>query len=269
MARKLIRVSRRMLFTWFMLAGLIFLFAPQRLTNKFQSAFARIFCWPLTIGRNISLSAHTERQLTNVVSRREYNKLQNQFRNHTENLTEALIQGRQEFEKLYGLYNRYVLDGVEFALADVIRVSIDKSHCELTISCGKKNGLAKGQFVLGDNSIIGTISEVDSRLGIARVRLITDPASKIAVKISGLNVSGIMQGNGNNSARLLQTKYEAQVGDSVYAIKKPEFLDAAMKIGKVIQCETNDEEPLLWDITVEPACDIKQLKDVAVIIMNP
>jgi hypothetical protein len=26
---------------------------------------------------------------------------------------------------------------------------------------------------------------------------------------------------------------------------------------------------LLWDITVEPACDLERLEEVAVIIMNP
>ena len=34
-------------------------------------------------------------------------------------------------------------------------------------------------------------------------------------------------------------------------------------------CKSNDENPLLWDITVKPACDIKTLTDVAVIVMNP
>ncbi|MHC4735435.1 MAG: hypothetical protein ACYTDW_13395, partial [Planctomycetota bacterium] len=72
MARKLIRdrvpkrddvrlgaLSRPMLFTWLMLTGLILLFAPQNLTNDLQFAFARIFRWPLTIGKNISLYART------------------------------------------------------------------------------------------------------------------------------------------------------------------------------------------------------------------
>ena len=263
MANKRIRVSRRMLFTWFILTGFIFLFTPQKLTNKFQFAFARIFSWPLSIGRNISLSAYTQQPLTDVISRRKYNKLQN----YLANVTQELLQERQKFEKLSGLHNRFVWEGADFVLADIITAFIDASHSELIINRGQVDGLTDGQFVLGDNSIIGTISDVSSR--IARVKLITDPTSNIAVKIAELNAGRVMQGNGNNSAKLRLLKHKVKTGDKVYADKKPCFLDAPMIVGTVSDCKRNDEIPLLWDITVEPACDIETLSSIAVIIMNP
>jgi rod shape-determining protein MreC len=246
-----------------MLAGLISLFAPQSLTSKFQFAFARIFSWPLSIGRNISLSARTQQPLTDVISRRKYNKLQN----YLANVTQELLQERQKLEKLSGLHNRFVWEGVDFVLADIITAFIDASHSELIINRGQIDGLAKGQFILGDNSIIGTISDVSSR--IARVKLITDPTSNIVVKIEELNLGRVMQGSGNNSAKLRMVKYKVRSGDNVYADKKPGFLDAPMIVGKVGDCKRNDEIPLLWDITVKPTCDIETLDSVAVIIMNP
>ena len=255
-----------MLFTWFMLTGFIFLFTPQKLTNKFQFAFARIFSWPLSIGRNISLSARTQQPLTDVVSRREYNKLQN----HLTNVMEDLLQKQRKIEKLSGLYDRlYALEGAKLMVADVITASIDTAHSELIINRGEIDGLAEGQFVLGDNSIVGTISAVSSRT--AQVKLITDPTSKIAVKIAELNVDRLMQGNGRNSAKvqLLSIKHKVKTGDIVYAGKKPGFLDAPMIIGTVVQCKRDDENPSLWDITVKPACDIEGLNGVAVIVMNP
>ena len=97
-----------MLLTWFMLAGLISLFTPQKLTNKFQFAFARIFCWPLGISRAVSLSARTQESLTDGVSHREYNRLQNNLAN----VTEELLKERQKSEKLSRLHNRFVWDGV-------------------------------------------------------------------------------------------------------------------------------------------------------------
>ena len=263
MARKRIRVSRRILLTWFMLAGFIFLFTSQKLTNKFQFAFARVFSWPLSIGRNISLSARTPQPLTNVVSRRKYNRLQN----YLANVTEELLQERQRLERLSGLHNRFVWEGVDFVLADIIAAFIDASHCEFIINRGQIDGLAEGQFVLGDNSIVGTISEVSSR--IARVKLITDPTSNIAVKIAELNSGRIMQGIGNSSARVRLVKHKIKTGNNVYADKKPGFLDAPMIVGRVSKCKRNDETPLLWDITVTPPCDIETLNSVAVIIMNP
>ena len=263
MMNKQIKVSNRVLFTWFMLTGFIFLFAPQKLTNKFQFAFARIFRWPLSTGRSISLSAHTQRSLTDVVSRSKYNKL----RNHLANVTQWLHQERQKVEKLSGLRDRSVWKGVNFVSADIITFS-DGSN-KLIINRGENDGLSKGQFVLGDNSIIGTISDVDHRT--AHVKLVTDPASKIAIRIAELNINRLMQGNGNNSAKiqLLPIKHKVKIGDIVYVRKKPGFLDIPMIVGTVAKCKMDDENPLLWDITVKPACEIRRLNSVAVIIMNP
>jgi cell shape-determining protein MreC len=263
-----------------MLAGSIFLFAPEAWTSKFQLAFAHIFHLPLCAGRSISLSV-TAGPKTEAVSREQYRKLQN----HLANTLEWLNQERQKVEKLSGLRERSVWKGVNFVLADVITTSIGGSHGRLIINRGANDGVAKDQFVIGDYSIIGTISDVDART--AQVRLITDPASKMAVKVTeafgsdrSKTSSGeklqeefvmIMQGDGNNSAeiQLVPTRYNVQVGSVVYAEKKPGLLGTPTTTGRVARCERDDENPLLWDITVEPACDIEKLKGVTVIIMNP
>jgi len=264
MTRKQIRISTQMSFTWFMLAGLILLFAPGSLTNKFQFAFARVFHWPLSVSKSISLSVRAQQSPTDVISRSKYNKLQNRLAN----VTQWLHQERQKVEELTGLRDRSVWKGVKFVLADVI-TSSDRTHNRLIINRGRSDGLAKGQFVLGNDSIIGTISDVDRR--IAQVNLTTDPTSKMAVKIAELEAGMIMQGCGNNSAKilLLPIKRKVEVGDIVYAQKNPEFLDAPMIVGTVAQCKKDDENPLLWDITVTPTCDIERLSNVDVIIMNP
>jgi rod shape-determining protein MreC len=248
-----------MLFTWFMLAGFIFLIGPQNLTNKFQFAFAHLFRWPLSIGRTISLSARTQPQLTDVVSRRKYDQLQN----HLANLTEELTRERQKVEELSKLRSRRPLEGAGLMLADVITASAEG----LMLNRGQDDGLLKGQFVLGDNSIIGTISDVSPRT--AKVELITETTSNIAVEINGLKT--VIRGNGKNSAKvqLVSIKHKIKIGDNVYACKKPGLLDAPMIIGTVAQCKTADENPMLWDITIKPACDIQKLDEAAVIIMNP
>jgi cell shape-determining protein MreC len=264
MARKQTKVSKRMLFTWFMLAGFILLFTPQNLTGNFQLAFTRIFRWPLSIGGNIALTARAQQPLQDAWKRRE-----SQLENHIANLEETLLQQRREFQKQYGLYNDYVWEGADFASADIITRSIDGSRNELTIDCRKDVTLAKDQFVLGDNCIIGTISDASS--GTASVKLFTDPTSSMPVRIAGLPT--IMRGSGNSLARIEmvsdKVKRRAEVEEKVFALKKPRFLDASMIIGKVVKCERNDKNALLWDIMVEPACDMEKLENVSVIIMSP
>ncbi|MHC4646300.1 MAG: rod shape-determining protein MreC [Planctomycetota bacterium] len=277
MMSKQSRVSPGILFTWFMLAGLILFFAPERWTNKFKFAFARVFRVPLSIGRSLPLAV-PQQASAEVVGLSKYRKLQN----HLANTVEWLRQERQKVERLSGLRDRPAWQGTKFILADVITTASGGSQARLIINRGMKDGLSEGQFVCGDYSVVGNLSDVGSRT--AEVRLITDPASKVAVKITqGVfpanddqekddpDLAVIMQGSGNDRAkiRLIPAQYKVNVGSVVYAQKKPGLLDTAMIVGTVEQCMRDDRNPLLWDITVRPACDISELRQVTVIIMNP
>jgi len=265
MANRQIKIPRKILIAWFTLGGLILLFAPQKLTNKFQFAFARLFQGPLNVSKSVSLSARAQHPLSNLVTRREYNRLQNYLANTMEELTEE----RQKVKKLSGIHDRRPLEGANLVFADVITSSINGSRDELIINRGEYDGLKKDLFVLGDNSIIGTISDISPRT--AKVKLITDPTSKMPVKIAGVDTDRMMQGAGGNSAKILMLpiKHKVKVGDIVSARKKPGFLAAPMIVGTIAQRKKDDENPLLWDITVTPACEIEKLSDIAVIIMNP
>jgi len=257
--------SRPMLFTWFMLVALILLFAPQSLTNDLQLAFARVFKWPLTIGQNISLYTRTLRPTPG----KKFDK-ESQYENYIANLEQQLRLKHEEIQRLAKLRDRFhALESAGLIVADIVRFSINGERCEITINRGQDDALAKDLFVLGDNSIIGTISDVAPRM--ARVRLFTDPASKIAVRIGNLKIDRVMQGVGNNMAkiRLLPTKYKVKVDDLVFVQKKPGFLDAPMVIGTVAQCKRDDQNPSVWDITVKPVSEIDKLNSVTGIIMNP
>lgn len=258
-------LSGRMLFTWLMLAGFILFFSPRDLTNKLQFAFVRIFGLPLSVSRSVLLSGRREPLVAEVVSLGLYNRLEN----HLANVTEQLYQEHEVVEVLSGLRNRFALEGAKLVCADVITTSIEPGRSELIINRGEDDGLARGQFVLSDNSIVGTISDVSPRT--AQVRLFTDPGSKIAVKIGALKTERLIQGTGDDSAKvnLLSRKYKVRVGDKVLVRKKPGFLDAPIIIGVVARCRTDNVNPSLWDVTVKPVCDIEQLQTVSVIIMNP
>ncbi len=278
MVSRQIRVPDRVLFISLLLGGLILLFAPQSLTGKFQFAFVRVFSWPLRMGTNAALSVSglmgsAQGSPGDLVSREKYDTLHNRLAN----VTEWLRQERQKVERLSGLRARPVWKGVDFVLADVVVISTDGVRRELVVNRGQEDGLALGQYVLSEESVVGTICAVDART--ARVRLITDAESKMAVKMeapSGVphgrsNADRIMQGDGRRSAKVLlvPTTQKVQAGALVYAQKKPAFLGTPVIVGTITECAANKENPLLWDITVTPTCDIEHLTDVAVIVMNP
>jgi rod shape-determining protein MreC len=261
--KKQSRCPRNVLFALFLLAGLVLFCVPQTLTSRMQVAFICVFRWPLSICRNISLLKHLESSNQNLVSAGEYVRL----RNHLANVIEWLRREREKVEELSGFRDRPVWKGAKFVCADVI-TAFGMSNDMIIINRGEDDGLTKDQFVLANNAVVGTICEVGSRT--AQVKLITDPTSKMAIKIAELDVDAIMQGAGNGSTtlQLLPTKYRIKVGDIVWAKKKPGFLDTPVITGTVVHYEKNDENPLFWNVTVKPACDIYSLKNVEVIIMN-
>ncbi|MCP4258733.1 MAG: rod shape-determining protein MreC [Planctomycetes bacterium] len=262
MAWKHITVSRRMLFIWCMLAGFIVLLSPQNLTNRFQFAFTYLFRWPLSIGRNISLSATTQQPIRekDMVHRDEHDRVLNYLANVTRQRDDLY----EENVKLKKIRTKPAWERAGFVQADIITVYVDKLRGELIINRGKEDQLQKNSFVLADNSIIGTISDVTART--ARVKLFTDPASNTAVNIG--NSHKLMKGCGSNQAKVEMLKQEFKIGDEIMASKRPGFLDTPMIIGKVVRCEHNDQ-PLLWDITVEPVCNIQKIESIHIIVMNP
>ena len=159
---------------------------------------------------------------------------------------------------------RRYLTGAKLMPADKMTVTISDTQAEMIINRGTDEGLASNQFVIADNSIIGTVSEVDTHT--ARIRLFTDPDSDTVVRIG--NSDRIMKGCGNNQAKVKMLKNDLRIGIRIMASKRPGFLDTPMTIGKVVRCEHNDQ-PLLWDITVEPVCNIKESDSIHVIVMNP
>jgi rod shape-determining protein MreC len=254
-----------MLFAWFTLGGLILLFSPQALTNRFQFAFARFFRWPLSASRNIPLSAKTELPLQNDSNRKE-----TQYQNYIVNLEEELRQKNQMVQQLTGLRTRLRgLEGAKLVSADIITASVEGRRSELIINRGSDDGLTKDLFVIGDNSVIGTITDLSART--AKVRLFTDASSVVQVNIAGLELNMLMQGDGANTAKikLVPVKHKIKVGDAVLVRKKPGWLDIAIIGGAVQQCKRDGKNPALWDITVKPVCDIAKLNSVAVIVMNP
>lgn len=250
-----------MLFTWLLLGGFILLFTPQDVTNELQHAFASVFRGPLSASRSMIIPAEIEQKSGDFVSRRQYEQLNN----HYHNVIEQRDQLRRRLDQYSGLRQLPIWERVNFVLADIVTVSY-RRESELVINRGQEDGIAAGQYVLGDNSVIGIVSDVSMRT--AQVKLLSDPASRTAVRVAGGKTGRLMQGRGNNTARVELLKEQVKVGAKVLAGETFGYLDCSMVAGTVVKCERNVKSPLLWDVTVEPACDMRALTGVAVIVMN-
>jgi len=259
-----------MLFTGGMLAGVIFLFlVPKDLTGRFQLAYVQTFRWPLAAGRGLTLAARTSPQAANV-SVADYEALvqaHQRLENTVANLQSRLDEANRRIEQLTKLRTNPAWETMGFLPADVITAA-DPGENELIVNQGQDGGVAVGQYVMSmkDQCIIGTVSNVSARG--AKVRLITDPASRLAVGIGGQSIRGLMAGRGDNTARISQIpdRYNIRPGDPVYAEKTPGLLDVPIVVAEVVQCRRDPDNPVVWEATVRPVCDTAGLADVAVIV---
>jgi cell shape-determining protein MreC len=204
------------------------------------------------------LSASTYQPLTD-----QDNHRQAQVKNHIANLQAQIDSQMAENARLRSFLREHPLLNATFVYAEILQ----NTPTELTIDCGSSKGIDTGQFVLGDNCIIGTISQVWTTS--AKVSLVNSPQSRIAVKIA--DIDAIIQGDRNNiiKAPLLSKKlYNIKTGQQVFCQPKSGFLTTPIIIGTVSECKTDPANPLLWDITVAPSCDIKSLTSIDVIVFN-
>jgi len=255
-----------MLFTWCLLGGLICLFAPPSLTSKLQLAYTYVFSWPLQVGHSLSVASATLSPLrgSNDTGGDAATKEHQRLKNHIANLEAQLKEARQEIDQLGRIRAVPQWDRMTFLRADITLPS--QTRDVLFINRGQKDGVAVGQYVMGDLSIIGVVSSVSPQQ--AKVKLITDLNSKMPVTIGESDLARVMEGRPGNIAKvpLVPASHAVSKGTKVYAKKMPGLLDVPIIAARVSQCRTDPENPSLLDITVEPACDIAGLTSVAVIV---
>jgi len=248
----------------FSTAALLLFCSPRSFTSKFQLAFIRVFKAPLRLCNKLSHPKPKPENKANLFDPYKYVQL----RNHLANNIQLLHEQRQRLEELNQVSSRYAWNGANFVPADVLTFFIDAQRADMIINRGREDGLNQGQFILGNYAVIGTIVQLDDRS--AQVRLVTDPASKLAVSIGQSNIHTILEGIGNNQARInmLPTKFDVKIGDIIYVRKNPGLLDASIIVGSVSECKKSQDNPLVWTIKVRPACNVNTLESVTVVVIS-
>jgi rod shape-determining protein MreC len=267
MARKRPKVSRSTLFAGLLIGGLGLLLLPQSVTKNLNFLFVSFFNPVLSIGRNTEPPIFKPAS-ADFVTRSEYNRLQAAY----DNLRAALITEHKRYEELAGLRSSLPKPGPKLALGEVMNVSAGGLRRELIINKGELDGLKAGQYVLGGNGIVGTVSETSQAT--ARVRLVTDAGSKLKVAVwqgdRKKYIYARMDGNGTNSAKIpfISREYKITDGDTVYAAAVPGFLETPVVVGRITEVKPDEKEPLLWDIAVEPVQNVELLRRVAAIVID-
>ncbi|MHB0945730.1 MAG: rod shape-determining protein MreC [Sedimentisphaerales bacterium] len=266
MARMRFKPSKLTLFISLTLLGFIFLLTPQNVTSRLNFAFISIFRFFLNVGSSAVYYQQTENSKASpyFVPRHEYDKLWVAFTN----LQSQIGEQQKQIEEL----GKVRMTEPDPATGLVLAKVVNRRKQEFIINKGTDDGLVNGQYVLGDNAVIGIITQASA--DISSVRLITSSSCKLAVKISAPDAdvyfNGTIAGDDKNGAKIpnVPKKYDIKEGYYVYAAATPGFLQSPRIIGRVSRCVADQSNPVLWEIDIAPAYNFDNLTDVAVIVLK-
>ena len=117
--------------------------------------------------------------------------------------------------------------------AAVISRSSSSWWQQLEINKGSKDGILKGQTVIGPGGLIGLVDSISPFT--SRVRLLTDPGNQIGAWIERTKRHGILTGMGTNRPKLifLDKNSLAKIGDAVTTSPASTLLPPNLTIGIV------------------------------------
>jgi len=133
------------------------------------------------------------------------------------------------------------------------------------INLGSNDGILRGMPVVTNQGLLGRVNAVIADA--ARVQLITDPASKVNVRLQNAEVDASLVGSVNADLNLELIPQDAIVnnGDLVLTSGLGGGYPPDLVVGQVVNVRSRDFD-LFQTATIQPAVDFNRLQIVLVII---
>jgi rod shape-determining protein MreC len=133
------------------------------------------------------------------------------------------------------------------------------------INRGSNDGILRGMPVVTDRGLVGRVDAVIADA--ARVQLITDPASKVNVRLQNAEEDATLSGSVTGDVTLDQIPQDTglQPGDLVLTSGLGGGYPPDLIIGQVVNVRARDFD-LFQQATVQPVVDFNQLQIVLIIV---
>lgn len=135
----------------------------------------------------------------------------------------------------------------------------------IIINAGSNDGILRGMPVVTDQGLIGRVDAVIADA--ARVQLITDPASKVNVRLQNAETEASLIGSvtGDVTLDLIPQDVNVQPGDLVLTSGLGGGYPPDLIIGQVVNVRSRDFD-LFQQATVQPVVDFNRLQIVLIIV---
>jgi len=288
------QLSRRQVFPKLMILSLMCLCIPRSLTDHVDR-FLSLVLGPLSkTSRWVSLAV-TDQIVpadSQPVSTEQYRHLQAEYRrgqNELINITQQLRRQRQLNAQLSGLRQQFGLAQVTLIEAHIVGDDSISWRQIRRLDKGSQCRIEPGQIVLSavgppvpcepsepadayQMCVVGRIKDVGAKT--CTVQLVNDPGFRMAVFIAPQSTrhecwraKGLLQGKGMGQiiVKMVPTNYPVQPGDVVLSCLEPKYLPTPMVLGTVKSCKRDDDNPVMWHITMSSGADLNTLRRVIVV----
>ena len=131
---------------------------------------------------------------------------------------------------------------------------------------GRSSGIGPGWVAIQGGALVGRV--VDSTPGAAKVLLIVDPDSGVAVRHQADRFNGVLRGGNRGSARLARLEYVPRdqavaVGDTLVTSGLDGLYPPGILVGHIR--EISGESPLTWKIAVQVAAEPGLLEELLLV----
>lgn len=206
----------------------------------------------LTVPRDITTLRDRNAELENQVS-----QLQSEI--------VSLQQQIREAEVLYALLDfARTSPENEYTAAAVIGLDTNPFLRYVIIDKGSDDGLRHGMPVVTEQGLVGRVDAVTA--GAARVQLITDPSSRVNIRLQSTQTKAILSGSlvGDVSIEMVPQETDLQIGEVVLTSGLGGSYPADILVGKVVSVQSRPNE-LFQTASIQPAVDFSTLRAVLVI----
>lgn len=155
----------------------------------------QVITWPI---RFVGNSIHWVHEMTTLKSENEELRAKLDMALKNKNYCDIAIKENQKLEKEIDIRRSSPFDAI---IADIKFDNSAFHHNTFFINKGKEDGIKNGMVAVSlDNRLVGIVT--DSASGFARIKSLSDSDTNIAVRISGSEIYGFLQGNGKTKASI-------------------------------------------------------------------
>jgi rod shape-determining protein MreC len=179
-------------------------------------------------------------------------------------MTKSAIQAKEllsENERLRAMLGLRTRFASRIIAAQVIARDQSGWNTFIIIDKGKKDGILPDMPVIKPDGLIGRV--YDAGNSTAKVILIDNPNSKMAVTIQRTREQGVMVGMGAGFCKMLYLSYEtqAQTGDPVIASELGNLSVKGYLVGEIVKV-IKDPKSLYASAVIRPASNLFKLEEV-------